>query len=341
MKRRHDEEEADEDDEEEAQLDLAAAAAADEGDEQTFTHSPVMLDEVLAHLLPPGRAGAPVLYDLTLGLGGHLRAFLERAPDARAFGLDADPLAIERTRRALEASPGAPDVAGRVTLAHASLREVGRVARERGWPAPTAVLMDLGLSSPQIEQASRGFSYRREGPLDMRFDPTQGMTACDLLHALPSSQLAEKIAVLGDEPNAMDIVRLIKRRLPVTTTTQLSAIVLEAYGKRHSRVHPARRVFQALRMMVNDEVAAIEEGVWDSIELLAPGGRIGVISFHSGEDRAVKDVMRNAVRRKLLKIVTRRPARPSEREAFQNQRARSAKLRVGERTGLPLGGGPV
>lgn len=325
----------DDDDVEDERLDRALAQAeGDEGDEQTFTHDPVMLAEVLEHLLPPGRTGAPVLYDLTLGLGGHLRAFLEKAPDARAFGLDADPLAIERTRRALDALPA---VGPRATLEHASLREVGRVARERGWPAPTAVLMDLGLSSPQIEQASRGFSYRREGPLDMRFDPTQGMTASDLLHALPSSELAEKITVLGDEPHAMDIVRLIKRRLPVETTTQLAAIVLEAYGRRHSRVHPARRIFQALRMMVNDEVAAIEEGVWDSIELLAPGGRLGVISFHSGEDRAVKDVMRNGARRGLLKIVTRRPARPSERECFQNQRARSAKLRVGERPLTPAG----
>lgn len=338
MKRQQRDDDAD-DDAEDERLDLAlAASATDDGDEQVFTHAPVMLDEVLEHLLPPGRAGAPVLYDLTLGLGGHLRAFLERAPEARAFGLDADPLAIERTRRALDAtSPGAPGGLGaRATLEHASLREVGRVARERGWPAPTAVLMDLGLSSPQIEQASRGFSYRREGPLDMRFDPTQGMTASDLLHALPSAELAEKIAVLGDEPHAMDIVRLIKRRLPVETTTQLAAIVLEAYGRRQSRVHPARRIFQALRMMVNDEVAAIEEGVWDSIELLAPGGRLGVISFHSGEDRAVKDVMRNGARRGLLKIVTRRPARPGERECFQNQRARSAKLRVGERTSAPV-----
>lgn len=297
--------------------------------EQVFSHDPVLREEVL-RLLLPGAQEAPVLYDLTLGLGGHLRAFMERAgPAARAFGLDADPLAIERTREGLRAAGG--DLADRVTLEHASLREVGPVARGRGWPAPTAVLMDLGLSSPQLEEAARGFSYRREGPLDMRFDPTRGPSAAELLLALPSSELAERLEVLGDEPLAGDIVRLIKRRLPVETTTQLAAIVLEAYGARPSRVHPARRTFQALRMLVNDEVAAVEEGLWDAIELLAPGGRVAVISFHSGEDRAVKEVMRNAVRRGLLRLLTRRPLRPSEAECQANQRARSAKLRGAER----------
>ncbi|MCO5172537.1 MAG: 16S rRNA (cytosine(1402)-N(4))-methyltransferase RsmH [Planctomycetes bacterium] len=299
------------------------AEAPDDEPEQVFTHAPVLRDEVL-DLLAPGPDA--VLYDLTLGLGGHVRAFLERAgPGARAFGLDADPLAVERSTAALA------DLGARVTLAHASLREVGRVARERGWPAPTAVLMDLGLSSPQIEEAARGFSYRREGPLDMRFDPTRGPTAAELLLALPSAELAERVEVLGDEPLAGEIVKLIKRRLPVETTTQLAAIVLEAYGRRSSRVHPARRTFQALRMLVNDELAAIEEGLWDAVELLAPGGRAAAISFHSGEDRVVKEVLRNAARRGLVKVLTRRPVRPTETECLHNQRARSAKLRGVER----------
>lgn len=293
--------------------------------EQVFTHAPVLKDEVL-DLLAPGPDA--VFYDLTLGLGGHVRAVLERAgPSARAFGLDADPLAVERSTAALA------DLGPRVTLVHASLREVGHVARERGWPAPTAVLMDLGLSSPQIEEAARGFSFRREGPLDMRFDPTRGPSAADLLLALPSAELAERIEVLGDEPLAGEIVRLIKRRLPVETTTQLAAIVLEAYGRRPSRVHPARRTFQALRMLVNDELAAVEEGLWDAVELLAPGGRVAAISFHSGEDRVVKEVLRNAARRDLVRILTRRPVRPTEAECQHNARARSAKLRGAERAG--------
>ncbi len=300
------------------------ALDADDG-EQVFTHAPVLKEEVL-ELLAPASHAAPVLYDLTLGLGGHVRAFLERGgPAARAFALDADPLAVERSREALR------DLGERVTLEHASLREVARVARERGWPRPTALLMDLGLSSPQIEEAARGFSYRREGPLDMRFDPTTGLSAAELLMALPSSELAGRIEALGDEPLAAEIVRLIKRRLPVETTTQLAAIVLEAYGSQFSRVHPARRTFQALRMLVNDELAAIEEGLWDGIELLVPGGRVAVISFHSGEDRVVKEVLRQAARRGMLRGRTRRPLRPTEAECQQNQRARSAKLRGGER----------
>lgn len=297
-----------------------------EVDEADYTHAPVLREEVLQTLLPHGGSAQPVLYDLTLGLGGHVRAFLERGgASARAYGLDADPVAVERSTRALA------DLGGRVTLVHASLREVGRVARELRWPAPTALLMDLGLSSPQIEEAARGFSYRREGPLDMRFDPTRGPTASELLMALPSSELAAKLEELGDEPHAMDIVKLIKRRLPVETTTQLAAIVLEAYGSRPSRVHPARRTFQALRMLVNDELAAVEEGLWDGVELLARGGRVAVISFHSGEDRVVKEVFKNAARRNMFRPLVRRPIRPSEAECLANQRARSAKLRTGER----------
>lgn len=319
---RHGDEREDDDDDDDD--DVLEAEAPDH--EQVFTHAPVLRDEVV-DLLAPAAHAAPVLYDLTLGLGGHVRAFLERAgPAARAYALDADPLAVERSREALR------DLADRVTLVHASLRAVGRVARERGWPPPTAVVMDLGLSSPQIEEAARGFSYRREGPLDMRFDPTTGPTAAELLMALPSAELAERIEALGDEPLAGEIVRQIKRRLPVETTTQLAAIVLEVYGSRPSRVHPARRTFQALRMLVNDELAAVEEGLWDAVELLAPGGRVAVISFHSGEDRVVKETLRQAARRGLLRVLTRRPIRPAEAECLANPRARSAKLRGGERT---------
>jgi 16S rRNA (cytosine1402-N4)-methyltransferase len=307
-----------EDDEEAAEGPTGAAG-------ERLSHAPVMPAEVLDHLAPE-RGPAPVLYDLTLGLGGHVRAFLERAgPAARAFALDADPLAVERSARALA------DLGDRVTLVHASLREVARVAREAGWPAPTAVLLDLGVSSPQLDEAARGFSYRREGPLDMRFDPTQGMTASDLLHVLPSSELAARIEELGDEPLAPEIVRLIKRRLPVETTTQLAAIVLEAYGARPSRVHPARRTFQALRILVNDELNAVDEGLTYAIELLAPGGRVAALSFHSGEDRVVKAVLRGAARRGLVRVLTRRPVRPREAEWLVNPRARSAKLRAAER----------
>jgi 16S rRNA (cytosine1402-N4)-methyltransferase len=287
-----------------------------------WSHDPVMIAEVLRHL-EPGKPGA-VLYDLTLGLGGHSKAFLE-AGGARAFGVDGDPLAIERTRARL-----AP-FGERFQAEHANLRAIGRVAREKGWPRPTAVLLDLGLSSPQIEETSRGFSYRREGPLDMRFDPTSGLTAAQLLLALPSRELAAKIRELGDEPLAPEIVALIKRRLPVETTTQLAAIVREAYGGHYSRVHPARRTFQALRILVNDELAALVEGMTAAIELLEPGGTIVALSYHSGEDRLVKSVLRDASRRGELDLLTRRPERPKDAERWRNQRARSAKLRAARR----------
>jgi 16S rRNA (cytosine1402-N4)-methyltransferase len=313
----------DEDDDE----DEADSLEGDEGpDDATWTHAPVMVEEVLATLLPDEGPKPPVLYDLTLGLGGHLRAFLERAgPDARAFGLDGDPLAIERTRPRLAA------FGERATLAHANLREVARVAAESKWPRPTAVLLDLGLSSPQIEEPGRGFSYRREGPLDMRFDPTRGMTAAQLLLALPSRELAAKIGELGDEPLADEIVKLVKRRLPVETTTQLAAIVVEAYGRRYSRVHPARRTFQALRIMVNEEIETLIDGLEASIDLLVPGGRVAILSYHSGEDRPVKQVLRGAAQAGRIRLLARRPARPTEKERWTNQRARSAKMRSAEK----------
>ncbi len=282
-------------------------------------HEPVMVAEVMRHL-DPSREGA-VLYDLTLGMGGHSRAFLERG-QGRVFGLDGDPVAIERSTERLK------EFGDRVTLAHANLREVATVARERGWPRPTGVLMDLGVSSPQIDEAARGFSYRREGPLDMRMDPTRGMTAAQLLLALPTKELTAKIKELGDEPRAEEIVKLVKRRLPVETTTQLAAIVLEAYRGYDSRVHPARRTFQALRILVNEELETLVEGLEASVELLVPEGRVVALSYHSGEDRLVKRVLRDLSREGRVELLTRRPERPTEKERWSNQRARSAKLRA-------------
>jgi 16S rRNA (cytosine1402-N4)-methyltransferase len=162
----------------------------------------------------------------------------------------------------------------------------------------------------------------------MRFDPTRGMTAAQLLLALPTKELAARIRELGDEPHAEDIVKLVKRRLPVETTYQLANIVKEAYGVRFSKVHPARRTFQALRIMVNEELDAIREGLASAIELLEPGGTIVALSYHSGEDRLVKALLKDASAAGVLERLTRRPERPSEGERRKNQRARSAKLRA-------------
>lgn len=301
----------------------------DEGPDEGWTHDPVMLDEVCAYFLQESAVRPVVLYDLTLGLGGHTAGILAKEPGARAYCLDADPLAVERS------APKLAQFKDRVTLHHASLREVRRVATEQGWPRPTAVLMDFGLSSPQVDEAARGFSYRHDGPLDMRFDPTQGMTAADLLHSLPTVELARLLELHGDEPLAYEIAKKIKRHLPVTTTKQLAGLVLEAYGKTPSRVHPARRTFQALRILVNDEITAVEEAVEAAIDLLVPGGRLVTLTYHSGEDRPVKQLMRIAARANKAKLLTRRPGRPTETEAFYNPRARSAKLRAVERLADP------
>jgi 16S rRNA (cytosine1402-N4)-methyltransferase len=291
-----------------------------------FQHVPVLLEDTMKFLRPEEGG---VLLDLTLGLGGHSEAWLSRAPaDARLLALDADPTAIERSRPRFE------KFGDRVDLVHASLRDVAAVAEKRKWPKVTGALLDLGLSSPQIDEASRGFSYRKLGPLDMRFDPTSdGPTAGQLLYMLPKRELAEKLRELGDEPYADDIAAAIKSSLPIETTFELANIVKKAYGVRFAKVHPARRVFQVLRILVNDEIEALDAGVRGAIDLLAPGGRICAISFHSGEDRRVKAILKENVRAGVLESLTRRPIRPRFDERVDNQRARSAKLRAAEKRG--------
>jgi 16S rRNA (cytosine1402-N4)-methyltransferase len=284
-----------------------------------------MVEEAF-RFLAPERGGA--LLDLTLGLGGHSLAWLERAPpDARVLGVDADPHAVERARTRL-----AP-FGARADLVHASLRRVVEVARERAWPRPRAAILDLGLSSLQIEDDARGFSYRREGPLDMRFDPTDDArpTAAQLLLTTPRRELARQLRELGDEEHADDIAAAIKASLPIETTTQLAKIVKDAYGQRFAKVHPARRVFQVLRILVNDEIEALDEGLRGAIDLLEPGGRVAVISFHSGEDRRVKATLKELARAGTVELLTRRPVRPAFDERVENQRARSAKLRAAEK----------
>jgi 16S rRNA (cytosine1402-N4)-methyltransferase len=193
--------------------------------------------------------------------------------------------------------------------------------------------MDLGLSSPQIEESERGFSYRREGPLDMRFDPTSDApTAAQLLLTTPRRELSMWLRELGDEPFADEVAQAIKANLPIDSTTKLARVVLEAYGRRPSKTHPARRVFQVLRILVNNELNGLEEGLCAAIELLEPEGRLVVLSYHSGEDRRVKATLKEASRAGLCTTLTRRPLRASWQEIVANQRARSAKLRAAEKS---------
>ena len=279
-----------------------------------FTHIPVLLDKVLEILRP--EQGGPY-WDLTLGAGGHLRAYLERAPEGtEAYGLDGDPAAIERTKH-LPA-----------TLVHGDLAEV----QELGWPAPRAVLLDVGLSSPQVDDAERGFSYRLDGPLDMRMDPTRGWTAAEWLIRTSRQDLEKTIRELGEERFAGRIARVIKEQLPINTTSELAEAVLDAVGRhRDRRHHPARRTFQAIRIAVNQELERLEAALEASISALAPGGRIVVLSYHSGEDRVVKNVFRSRERAGDVSRLMKKPLVCDPSEAHENPRARSVKLRACEK----------
>ena len=279
-----------------------------------FGHVPVMVREVM-ELLRPDRGGP--YWDLTLGAGGHLAAFLDRAPaGTAAFALDGDPAALDR--------------AGHLpaTLVHADMAEVATL----GWPAPRAVLLDLGLSSPQVDDPARGFGYRVDGPLDMRMDPTRGPTAAEWLEDVSRTELERVLRELGEERYAGRIARVILESLPLKTTGELSRAVLRAVGGTpRGNHHPARRTFQAIRIAVNQELERLEQALQAVLRALVPGGRVAVLSFHSGEDRVVKTLFREAERAGQARRVTKKPLMCGKEEAHDNPRARSARLRSAER----------
>ncbi len=300
-------------------------------------HTPVLLHEVIQALaIQP--AGWYV--DCTVGLGGHSSAILEASgPDGRLLGLDADARSLELARQRLAA------FGPRAVLVHANFRDLERVAKDVGVEAANGIVMDLGLSSWQLADRSRGFSFHDEGGLDMRFDPSEGVSAADLVNSLGEDELANIIWRYGEEPKARPIARAIVRARPIATADQLAEVIARAAGRR-GRIHPATRTFQALRIAVNRELESLEQALPQAVRLLAPGGRLAVISFHSLEDRIVKTFFRNESRdcicppgmpqctcghRATLRIVSKKPITPGPREVMTNPRARSAKLRVAER----------
>jgi 16S rRNA (cytosine1402-N4)-methyltransferase len=307
-------------------------------------HQPVLLTEAIDALRP--RPGGRYL-DGTFGGGGHTRALLAAsAPDGVVLALDADPAAIARA----EAMRQEPDIGLRLMPVQANFADLAAITREEGMAPLDGILLDLGLSSFQLDDPERGFAFRFAGPLDMRFDPTQGTPARDLVNALPERELAELIWRYGEETGSRRIARAISRereRAPIETTTRLAEIVERALGGRRGRdTHPATRTFQALRIAANDELTALEEALAGAVDVLAPGGRLAVIAFHSLEDRPVKQFMARESaacvcppelpvcvcgHRPRLTKVTRRAIRASEVEAASNPRARSAVLRVAER----------
>jgi 16S rRNA (cytosine1402-N4)-methyltransferase len=262
--------------------------------------------------------------DATVGMGGHALAIAARLGSGGILiGIDRDPSVLEPARQRLAG------VAPRVELRHASYTSLVSLVRDLGLPAVDRVLMDLGVGSHQLDSPGRGLSFRHDGPLDMRFDPTTGPTALELLERASEQQLADWFHELGEERHARRIARALVRargekRLP-RTTRQLADAVARAVPPvaRSQRLHPATRVFQALRIAVNQELEALEAGLEQAEAVLAPGGRLAVISFHSLEDRRVKHFQRAR-----MQPVGKKPIRPGAEEVHANPRSRSAKLRV-------------
>ena len=292
----------------------------------TYVHEPVMTAETIA-LLAPSRGG--LFVDCTVGLGGHARALLE-AGASRVLGLDRDPEALKIAGARLE------EFGDRVELVHADYRQLGRVLDDRGVAGVAGTLADLGVSSMQLDAEGRGFSFRRDEPLDMRMDQSQGPTAADLLDQTGEEELANLIFEYGEERYSRRIARSIveaRRRASITTTGQLAQIVRRAVPRRgYQRIDPATRTFQAIRIWVNRELDQLEVFIGEACTRLPAGARFAVISFHSLEDRIVKHAFRALAQgRMALQILTKRPIVPGDTELDRNPRSRSAKLRAVER----------
>jgi 16S rRNA (cytosine1402-N4)-methyltransferase len=307
-----------------------------------FTHAPVMRDEVteLFRPVPPG-----LVIDATLGAGGHARALLEARPDLRILGLDQDADARRAAARVL-----AP-FGDRVRIEAARFDRLGAVVREIGNETVTGVLFDLGVSSPQLDRPDRGFSYRAPGPLDMRMDPTAPLTADHVVNTYDEVRLAEVLRVGSDERFAARISRAIVAARPLHTTAELAGVVRDAIpaAARRRGGHPAKRTFQAIRIEVNDELEVLSRALVEAIDLLAPGGRLAAIAYHSGEDRIVKDRLRRESTPAVvpprglpveperlgppprLRLLKRGAWTPSTAETAANPRAESARLRAAQR----------
>ena len=303
-------------------------------------HIPILVEAVVETL----RAADPAvrrLIDGTVGGGGHTSALLDAGVD-EALACDLDGEAIKRARARLS------DYGARALFYHGSYVEMGAAARAVGWDSADAVLLDLGVSSLQMDDPRRGFSFRFDAPLDMRFDSSGGVSARELVNRLEAGELADVFFQYGEERHSRRIARAIVAARPVETTRQLADLVADAIpakAKRGLKVHPATRVFQALRIAVNRELESVEQVIPVALDLLVPGGRLAVISFHSLEDRIVKRRFRDlsttviappgmasiGEKRAQVRLVNRKPIVPDGAEIRENPRSRSAKLRVVEK----------
>jgi 16S rRNA (cytosine1402-N4)-methyltransferase len=304
-------------------------------------HVPVLLEEVVEGLKiePGGR-----YIDATVGGGGHAYEILAASsPDGVLLGLDRDPAALK------EAAARLAGYNERFELVYSSFAHLAEVAANHDFVPVNGILLDLGLSSLQLADADRGFSFLVDGPLDMRFDATSsGCTAADLVNHLSLEELAQILYEYGEERQSRRVARAIIKARPLHTTRQLADVIEQAVGRRRGWLHPATLAFQALRIAVNEELTALERALPQAVDLLGPGGRLVVIAFHSLEDRIVKRFMRREGRdcicppespictcdhKATLRVITRRPIQPTDEEVRINPRSRSARMRIAERKG--------
>ena len=319
-----------------------------------YGHVPVMAARVTDLLVPaltgprPASRATAVMVDATLGRAGHARTLLTACPDLTLIGIDADEAAIAAGQELAEQFPG------RVRLAHAFYDQIAAVVADAGYRSIDGALFDLGVSSPQLDDAERGFSYSREAPLDMRMDQSGGQTAADVVNSYTSAELARVLFEYGEERFSRRIADSIVREraaAPITTTLRLAGIVRDAIpaAARRTGGNPAKRTFQALRIEVNDELGVLRRALPDAIDLLAPGGRIAVLAYHSLEDRLVKRELAARTADTLpagvpvragdagilggpqFRLLTRGAERPADDELASNPRAASARLRAAER----------
>ncbi len=326
--------------------------------ESAYFHEPVMAARIVELLAPSLAAPGAAFVDATLGLGGHTEALLDAFPEARAVGIDRDTEALDRARQRLERH------GDRVAFVHAVYDELPGVLDRLGLGVAaggiSAVLLDLGVSSLQLDDGRRGFSYSREAPLDMRMDQSRGITAADVINGYETGELARVLRTYGEERFARRIAEAIVRErelTPIVSTSRLADLVRDAVpaATRRTGGHPAKRTFQALRIEVNGEMSALASVAPVAVAALATGGRIAALSYHSLEDRIIKRALaaaahpeRNpdippglpiAAPEPALKLLTRGAERPSEPEVAANPRAASARLRAAERTAAPLPAG--
>lgn len=306
--------------------------------EETAAHQPVLYHEVLEAIRPQSDAR---YLDGTVGLGGHALGILDASsPNGHLVGLDVDSQALGLAAQRLA------EFGSRLILRHGTYGQLVQHLAAVAWDAVDGVLLDLGASSLQFDKPERGFSFLKEGPLDMRFDRSSPLTADELVNQWPEADLADILFRYGEEPKSRRIARAIVNARPVHSTVQLADVIAKATGGRRGGIHPATRSFQALRIAVNRELETLEAALPQAVAVLKPGGRLAVISFHSLEDRAVKLFFRQESRdcicppgqlictcghKASIKVITRRPIRPMPGEVEVNPRSRSARLRVAEK----------